>query len=81
MNEEQRKREDRLYYLARMSHRLAVRTLLAIQEELGRYGTVSWGSPDEWDYTVPNMISQIRRIRKDAQKYHELRNVLQKTVK
>ena len=76
----------RPYYRAKISHRCAVRTLESIQDILRPdTGTCSWGAysynEDSFDYSIYNMISQVQQLKYDSEKYHELKDVLNKVLK
>ena len=77
---------DRPYYRAKISHRCAVRTLESIQDILRPdTGTYSWGAysynENNFDSSIYNMISQVQQLKKDSEKYHEFKNVLNKILK
>ena len=85
MKKELRKMRDRPYYRAKISHRCAVRTLESIQDILRPdVGTIAWGSysryGENFDSGVYDMITKIKQLKIDADKYYELQNMLNKTV-
>ena len=84
MKKELRKMRDRPYYRAKISHRCAVRTLESIQDILRPdIGTIAWGYSmydENFDSGVYDMITKIKQLKIDADKYYELQNMLNKTV-
>ena len=80
---------DQEYYRLIISKRAAIKTLLAIADEILPYKSgelSSYGlydgicTPGRADGGVYNLIEKVRVYKRDAEKYYELRNLLKRVV-
>ncbi len=78
------------YFRLIISKRAAVKAVTEIAEAVLPYGASelsSWGSgsgvyaPNRSDGGVYNLIQKVKEHKRDAEKYHALRNLLKDTVK